>query len=273
MRSHSVFLAALTSFLLTVPLPARADKWESSVNGSKAHDEVVAILEYKKAQARKVEEIFYGLRDRLYVVSPTTRTSYTNNFLTPTSVNYTVRVEASFDPSAVSALLSTLRASQGYFSEGENRVKLKFASGTIELRIYDEIFPTFQRLVRGGYAFEARAVLLDREQTVIASSDNSLLLSVVETDDGLDFSVPPRLRTYTKAEPPDLSGLMSDDGSGKPDPKMQDLAKFFGEPAYRLSYSNDATFYSLPVVALKDVASCRVLRDSDQLLVYKRDKK
>ena len=81
--------------------PAWADKWESNVNGSRAHDEVVAILDYKRAQARAVEEIFYGLRDRLYVVSPTSNTRYTNNFLTPTSVNYTVRVEASFDRSLI----------------------------------------------------------------------------------------------------------------------------------------------------------------------------
>lgn len=264
----------LTVAMALGPSAAMADKWESSVNGAKAHDEVVAILDYKKAQARKVEEVFYGLRDRLYVVSPTSKTRYTNNFLTPTSVNYTVRVESSFDAAAVAALYAALRAAQGNFSEGENEVKIKFPQDTVVLKIYDEIYPTYQRLVRGGYAFEARAVLLDKEQTVIASSDNSLLLSVVETSNGgLDFSTSPLLRTYTKAEAPDLSGLLSDDGSAKPNPKLAELEQFFGEPAYRLSFSNDATFYSLPVTALKDVASCRVLRDSDQLLVYKRDKK
>jgi hypothetical protein len=133
--------------------------------------------------------------------------------------------------------------------------------------------PTYQRLIRGGYAFEARAVLLDKEQTVIASSDNSLLLSTPELSNGLDFSTSPLLRTYQKVEAPDLSSLMSSQEGDAQKADADKLRKYLSEPAYRLQFSDKASFFSLPIEELKKVSACRVLRDSDELLVYKRDAK
>ncbi len=272
--SSSFTAAAFAAALALSPTAAHADKWESNVDGQRAYDQVKAILEYKRDQAQQVEQLFYGLRDSLYVVSPTSDTQYTNNYLTPNSVTYTVTVSASYDSGAVSRLYSALKSAQPkYFKYGENRVSIKFPQGTVELRIFDEIMPTYQRLVRGGYAFEARAVLLDNEQTVVASSDTSLLLSTPGSGNGLDFSGKPQLRTYLQAEAPDVGNLFSAQTDGAQKAEQEKLRKYLAEPAYRLTNSNQTTFYSLPIEELKKVVSCRVLRDSDELLVYKKDAK
>ena len=131
---------------------AQADEWESKVNGQRAYDQVQALLEYKKAQAAEVEKIFYGLRDQLYVVQPSSQTTYENNFLTPSTVKYTVNVSAKYNASAVNSLYSAIQSAK-YFKEGENTIKFKFPKGTLTIKVYDEIFPTYQDLVQGGYAF------------------------------------------------------------------------------------------------------------------------
>ena len=254
------------------PSISLADRWESPVNGESAYQAVKNLLAYKRAQAAPVEALFYGLRDTLYVVTPNSNAQYLNNYLTPNSVTYTVSVDATYDNRAVSSLYSALKQAQPlYFKYGENLVSMKFPQGTVNLRIYDEIMPTYERLVRGGYAFEARAVLLDNEQTVIASSDTSLLLSTPQSGAGLDFSGKPLLRSYQQAEAPDIGTLFSAQSEGERKAEEEKLRTFLSEPAYRLTSSNRATFYSLPLEELKNVVSCRVLRDSDELLVYKRD--
>ena len=250
---------------------AQADEWESKVNGQKAYDQVQALLHYKKEQAAEVEKIFYGLRDKLYVVQPSSQTTYENNFLTPSTVKYTVNVSAKYNPVAVNLLYDSIQSAK-FFKKGENTVQFQFPKGNLTINLYDEIFPTYQDLVQGGYAFEARAVLLDTDQTVIATSDNSLLLSVPFTGEGLNFKESPQLRSYVKAEPPDITTIVGNqDDSAKE--ALKELQSFFSEPAYRLINSNTADFYSLPVDDLKKVSSCRVLRESDELLVYKRDAK
>ena len=267
------FIACIVA-ALAGPSAALADKWESPVNGEQAYIEVKNILSYKQAQAEQVESLFYGLRDKLYVVSPKSNAGYSNNYLTPNSVTYTVQVQASYDTTAVSSLYSALkRAQPRYFARGGNLVIIKFPQGTVKLRIYDEIMPTYMRLVRGGYAFEARAVLLDNEQTVIASSDTSLLLSTPQSGNVLDFSKRPLLRSYQQAEAPDLGNLFSAQSDGARNAEEERLRKFLEQPAYRLTNATEATFYSLPLEELKKVVSCRVLRDSDELLVYKKDAK
>lgn len=268
----SLTAAALGAGLALAPTAAHADKWESNVDGERAYLQVKSILDYKRNQAEQVEALFYGLRDKLYVVSPTSDTEYTNNYLTPNSVTYTVTVKASYDSAAVSRLYSALKSAQPrYFRFGENQVTIKFPQGTVNLKIFDEIMPTYQRLVRGGYAFEARAVLLDNEQTVIASSDTSLLLSTPSFGSGLDFSARPLLQTYQQTEAPDVGLLFSAQSEGPRKAEEDKLRKYLEEPAYRLTNSNKTTFYSLPIEDLKNVVSCRVLRDSDELLVYKKD--
>lgn len=257
--------------LLGLPQVGHADEWESRVNGQGAYDKVQAILKYKQAQAREVESIFYGLRDSIYVASPTSKTTYTNNSLTPNSVDYTVQVSSRYNQGAVGVFEGALRRAK-HLRGGQTEIKVKFSSGTVTINLFDEVLPIYERLTRGGYSFEARAVLMDNEQTVIATSDNSLLLSVRSFESrGLDFSKSPFLRTYQKAEPPDVSSIVSDQSEGYTD-AIKALVGFVTQPTYRLSASNKATFYSLRTEDLKDVTSCRVLRESDELLVYKRDK-
>jgi|GEM_PF-3734124 len=257
------------ALLLSLSL-ATADEWESQVNGEKAYNEVQALLAYKKSQAAEVEEIFYGLRDSLYIVEPSSKTTYSNNFLTPSTVAYTVKVSAKFNSSSVNALSSAIK-NAGYLRKGENKVTFKFPNGDVSLHLYDEIYPIYINLIKGGYAFEARAVLLDNEQTVLATSDNSLLLSVPSVLDGLNFTGKPLLQSYVKAEAPDLTAILGNHDAESKDNAYAELYSFFSEPAYRLVDSQTAQFYSLPVEKLKDVSSCRVLRESDELLVYKRD--
>lgn len=251
---------------------ALADEWESVVDGQKAYSEVQALLKYKKAQAAEVEEIFYGLRDQLYVVQPSSNTNYENNFLTPSTALYTVDVSAKYNTNAVNALYKNIQKAS-HLKHGENKITFKFSTGDLTIHIYDEIYPIYENLVRGGYAFEARAVLLDKEQTVIASSDNSLLLRVPSNGNGLDFKGKPYLQSYVKAEPPDLSALLNENKDKGMEAMYGDVVSFFAEPSYRLVDSNTANFHSLPVDNLKKVYSCRVLRESDELLVYKRDVK
>jgi hypothetical protein len=252
---------------------ARADEWESQVDGQTAYDEVQAILTYKKRQANEVEALFYGLRDTLYVASPTDRTTYTNNSLTPNSVDYTVKVKAKWDTGTVGRLNKAVKAA-GYLQKGQTAIELRFPTGTVVIRLHDEVVPIYERLVRGGYSFEARAVLLDNEQTVLATSDNSLLLSIPTIGEhGLDFSGAPLLRTYQKAEPPDITGLLSAQEEGEKNEQLDGLASFLSQPTFLLSSSDKANFFSLPVEDLKNVTACRILRESDELLIYKRDKK
>ncbi len=267
----SAVLASL--FLLSVTQPARAaDAWESNVDGNKAYTEVKDILAYKAGQAAEVEAIFYRLRDSLYVMSPTSQTQYQNSFLTPKTVTYTVTTKAAYNGTAVSALQSAL-ASAKYLKQGDRKVTFKFPQvGEVSFRLYDEIFPTYEKLVRGGYAFEARAVLLDKDQGVIATSDNSLLLSTPTLGDGLDFSGTPLLRSYERVEAPDFTAVFYDLGEKRDGPAAKLLRDYLAKPTYALSSANTATFYSLPVEDLKRIVSCRVLRDSDQLLLYKEQK-
>ena len=258
---------------LTLASPAHAaDAWESNVDGNKAYTEVKDILAYKAGQAAEVESIFYGLRDSLYVMSPTSKAEYTNSFLTPKTVNYTVATTAGFNAPAVVALRTAV-ASAKYLKYGEHAIRFKFLDGAeLTIRIYDEIFPTYEKLVRGGYSFEARAVLLDKDQGFVATSDNSLLLSTPSLGDGLDFSGKPLLRTYERSTAPDLSDLFMDLGDKRNNEAATKLREYLAMPSYVLSSSNTATFYSLPVEDLKRIVSCRVLRDSDQLLLYKGQK-
>ena len=60
-------------FLMTV---AKADEWESKVNGQQTFDQIQSLLNYKKAQASEVENIFRGIRDKLYVIQPSSKTAY-----------------------------------------------------------------------------------------------------------------------------------------------------------------------------------------------------
>jgi hypothetical protein len=260
-------------FLVSLSQPARAaDAWEANVDGNKAYTEVKDILAYKAGQAAEVEAIFYGLRDSLYVMSPTSQTQYQNSFLTPKTVTYTVTTKAAYSGNAVVALQLALTSAK-YLKQGDRKVTFKFPSvGEISFRVYDEIFPTYEKLVRGGYAFEARAVLLDKDQGVLATSDNSLLLSTPTLGDGLDFSGTPLLRSYERAEPPDLTELFYQLGDKREGKAAQLLRDYLAKPSYALSSKSTATFYSLPVEDLKRIVSCRVLRDSDQLLLYKEQK-
>lgn len=266
---HLLFVAL--SLVLSTPTFA-ADPWESNVDGNKAYTEVKDILAYKAGQAAEIESIFYGLRDALYVMSPTSNARYENSFLTPKTVTYTVSTTASFNTTTVSGLLRAIGAAK-YLKNGDRTLTFKFP-GMVEMKIkiYDEIYPTYERLVRGGYGFEARAVLLDRDQGVVATSDNSLLLSTPSLWDGLDFSEKPLLRTYQRSEAPELTELLFDLGEKRSSSAVTKLQAYLAKPVYELSSANTATFYSLPVEDLKRIVSCRVLRDSDQLLLYKEQK-
>lgn len=250
---------------------AHADDWESKVNGQQAFDQVQALLNYKKAQATEIESVFYGLREKLYVVKPSTETEYENNFYTPSTVKFTIKIDADYDTKTLESLYSSIKSAR-YLQQGENTIKIRFPKGSLTIKLYDEILPTYQDLVQGGYAFEARAILLDDDQTIIATSDNSLLLSVPLSREELNFTNKPLLRSYEKIEPFDITSILEKQGVTV-DEKLKELQNFLQEPTYRLINSNQADFYSLSVDDLKNVKSCRILRESDELLLYKKDLK
>jgi len=257
--------------VMLVPAPLSAGDWETSVDGQRAYDQVQELIKYKRGQAGEVEAIFRGLRDKLYVIRPQSRTSYDNNFLTPSTVTYTVQVTASFDANEVAALQRALSSAK-FLRKGDRQVQFSFPAGkTHTISLYDEIYPTYETLVRGGYAFEARAVLLDADQTVLAVADTSLLLSTpTHGEGGLDLSGSPRLQSYTRLEPPDLSQWLS--GDRDDDKELHEfLERYFALDVYRLSDAGEAVFYSLPLTVLKRAVRCRVLRDSDELLLYEKD--
>lgn len=249
---------------------AQSDGWDSNVNGPQAYTEIQLLLDKKAAQAGKVREVFYGQRDGLYKVSPTTVTTFSNSYWTPKLVDYRVSVKASFDSVALAALEKAIKASPE-LREGDFAYTFKFADGDVKVLVYEEIRPILESMLQGGYAFEARAALLDADQTLLALSDNSLLLRTPSmSGGGLDFSKAPLLETYELAQPPDL--LESIDSTTK-DKAHEEWAKFLSEPVYRRIPGNLAVFYGLPVDVLKSTVRCRVLRDSDELLLYKKDAK
>lgn len=264
-------LSTLAITLFLVAGAVQADEWETTVDGERAYNEVQALLAYKRGQAEEVESIFYGLRDRLYVIQPKRRTAYDNNLLTPTTVTYAVAVTAKYHGGELDKLKNALQDAQ-YLDQGEHEIEFRFPAGaTRTIKLYDEVLPTYETLVKGGYAFEARAVLIDTDQTLLAVADNSLLVSTAMTKGGgLDLSSDPRLQTYTRLDPPDFSKFLQ----GAPEDSAElraFVARWSHGPVYQLSDAQLATFYSLPLELLKRVEKCRVLRDSDELLLYKQD--
>jgi hypothetical protein len=270
-----VFFAIAFVFATASPAHAAGDGWESPVDGMKSYTDVKAVLAYKASQAAEIESIFYGLRDSLYIMRPTSSVRYVNSYLTPSSVTYTVDTQAEFNDATVAGLSAALRDAK-YLLKGDTSITFKFGPDTTRtIKVYNEVLPIYEDLVRGGYAFEARAVLLDGNQGIVATSDNSLLLSTPSNDRGLDFSGAPLLRTYELQKAPDLSEILLEAGEGgklRETPAFRKLQQQLSLPMYTLSSARTAAFYSLPVEDLKRIVSCRVLRDSDLLLLYKERK-
>lgn len=267
LRRATILLAAVA----TLSAPVHADDWETSVNGAGSAAEVEKLLEYKKGQAAEVYTLFYGLRDKLYVIRPQARTSYGNSLFTPQTVNYEVQLSASFNAAALTTLRQRLETAS-YLAKGDQAYEILLpGSFPITIRLYEEVVPTFKVLVRDGYGLEARAVLLDKDRTVLAVSDNSLLVRTPMSDKKLDFSGKPLLQTYVPQEKPDIRKLLDSE-----DAKFKDvgttLSKHFASTSYVLTNADKALFYSLPVNTLARSVSMRVLRESDELILYKRDK-
>lgn len=257
-------LLALTS----IPV-ARADQWETDVSGSAEAKAAEEMLEYKRGQAAEMYTIFYGLRDRLYTIRPISRTSQQNSLFTPQTVTYEVSLTAQFNSSALTRLRDALGSAE-FLGKGENVIEIALPTGPITIRLYDEIMPTFKVLTMQGYGLEARAVLLDKDRTVLAVSDNSLLVRTKSTDKKLDFSGSPLLQTYVPQQAPDIRAILDN-----PDAKFKDvgtkLSDHFKTQSYVLQNADKAIFYALPIETLRKTVSMRVLRESDELILYKRD--
>ncbi len=271
MRSLYRSLTVLIGALLLAPISARADDWETNVDGAGAAVDVQRLLDYKKGQAAEVYTLFYGLRDKLYVIRPQSRSSYANSLFTPQTVNYEVQISAAFNGQSLATLRQKLEAA-AYLQKGDQAFEILLPNSLpMTIRLYDEVVPTFKVLVRDGYGLEARAVLLDKDRTVLAVSDNSLLVRTPLTDKKLDFSGKPMLQTYVPQEKPDIRKLLDSD-----DAKFKDvgtaLSKHFATTSFVLTNADKALFYSLPVDTLSRAWSMRVLRESDELILYKRDK-
>jgi hypothetical protein len=261
----------LTLVAATHAHEARADEWETPVDGAGSAADVEELLKYKKGQAAEIYTLFYGLRDKLYVIRPQTRTSYVNSLFTPQTVNYEVQLTASFNSQALTTLRQRL-SSAAYLDRGENTFEIALPGGLpITIRLFDEVVPTFKVLIRDGYVLEARAVLLDKDRTVLAVSDNSLIVRTPLSDKRLDLSGRPLLQTYVPQEKPDIRKLLDSDDAKFKEVGTQ-LSKHFASTSYVLTNADKALFYSLPVNTLARSVSMRVLRESDELILYKRDK-
>ena len=261
----------VTAFGTLMTSPAYADDWETDVDGAGSAAEVERLLQYKKGQAAEIYTLFYGLRDKLYVIRPQARTSYANSLFTPQTVNYEVQLTAAFNPTALATLRQRLGAA-AYLSQGDVSYDVVLPGGPpVTIRLFNEVVPTFKVLIRDGYGLEARAVLLDKDRTVLAVSDNSLLVRTPSNDRRLDFSGKPLLQTYVPLERPDIRKLLDTDDAKFKDVGTQ-LSKHFETTAYVLTSADKALFYSLPVETLRKSVSMRVLRESDELILYKRDK-
>lgn len=264
-------LALVALVALSVSPAVRADEWETNVDGAGSVAEVEKLLEYKRGQAAEVYTLFYGLRDKLYVIRPQSKTSYANSLFTPQTVNYEVQLSAAYNPQAVQRLSDAL-SKAAFLGQGQNTYEIVFPGNvTRTIRLYDEVLPTFKVLVRDGYGLEARAVLLDKDRTVVAVSDNSLLVRVPTGDRRMDLSGKPLLQTYVPQQAPDIRKLLDDEGKQFESVRTQ-LSKHFSTQAYVLTDADKAVFYSLPLDTLRKSISMRVLRESDELILYKRDK-
>lgn len=259
-------LAALALF--TAPA-ALADQWETDVSGAEEAKSAETLLDYKRGQAAEIYTIFYGLRDRLYTVKPISRTSQQNSLFTPQTVTYQVSLTAQFNAAALSKLGDAL-SHAAYLSRGQNTIDVALPTGTVSIQLYDEIMPTFKVLTMQGYELEARAVLLDKDRTVLAVSDNSLLVRTKSTDKKLDFSGAPLLQTYMPQQAPDIRAIL-DSGDAKFKDVGTQLSNHFKTQSYVLQNADKAVFYALPIETLRKSVAMRVLRESDELILYKRD--
>jgi hypothetical protein len=255
--------------LASAPM-ARADQWETDVSGSSEAKAAEAILEYKRGQAAEVYTLFYGLRDRLYTIRPIAKTSQQNSLYTPQTVSYEVSLTAQFNSTALTRLKESLGAA-AFLEQGDNAIEIAFPTGSVTIYLYDEILPTFKVLTMQGYALEARAVLLDKDRTVLAVSDNSLLVRTKSTEKKLDFSGSPLLQTYVPQQMPDIRALL-DNADAKYKDVGTKLSDHFKTQSYVLQNADKAIFYALPIETLRKTVSMRVLRESDELILYKRDK-
>ena len=87
----------------------------------------------------------------------------------------------------------------------------------------------------------------------------------------MDLSGKPLLQTYIPQQAPDIRKLLDNDEKQYESVRTQ-LSKHFSAQAYVLVDADKAVFYSLPLDTLRKSVSMRVLRESDELILYKRDK-
>ena len=104
---------------------------------------------------------------------------------------------------------------------------------------------------------------MDKDQTLIATADNTLFVNVPFRNDELDFRKQPNLYSYEKVTPVDAPSNLEEQEPSEM--RMQAPQNQSNEPTYQLIESNIAKFI-FPIADLQKIESCRVLRESDVLI-------
>jgi len=267
---------------VSVATGVQAADWERSHDGEQRYDAVMELIRKKEAQAKALEEIFRGRGQSLYVFTVSSRASMSHWYFTKDVVDYFVNVDVKYDRAALDAFYKDL-SGRNEFDDGDVKVKIKFPSGNVDLWIWYEHLQTYDRLIENGYRFNVAAAALDKDQTVLESSDNVLETGTPTSQSSqqarfgaghdLDFTEQPYLVSYEKASLPEVSslleGLDKDSVRGK---QAASLSDFLARDIWIQIPRNKLTFRNFDVSKLKRMRSIRVLKDSDELILYKADR-
>jgi hypothetical protein len=233
---------------------------------------VLDLIRKKEVQAIALEEVFQGRGQSLYVFSVSSSAKISQSYFNKDVVDYVVNVNVKYDRAALDAFYKDLRA-RAEFKSGDVKVRLRFPLGNVDLMIYHEHLKTYDVLIENGYRFNVVAAVIDKDQTVLKSSDNILETGTVIAGHDLDFSGSPFLVSFEKVSIPDIAALTEglDDKSVK-GMQARDLGAFLERDIWVQVPRQQLLFRNFEVDKLKRMRTVRVLKDTDELILYKADK-
>ena len=267
-------LALVVCLCSVVPRPAnsREGKWEVPADGSRQVDDIGRLRAKKEAQQARVRELVEILWDELYevYVSDSTDIQTYNQFSVPNQVRYSIPVSVRYNANTLEAARRVLGSPE--LTGGQNALSFTLPSGRMTIYLYDEVLPIFNALSDGGrWPFQCRVVLLDENQEVLGRSDSVLYVYA----NALNFTASPWVGSYAQvSNPPELdslAGLAGPDAGTESMKLIEDLRGCFStaDTFYYLASSDRVLFEYLSLDILDRVASIRVLRPDDALLLYR----
>jgi hypothetical protein len=279
----------LLSVTLTLLLPGlirprevHAADWEKAHDGESRYQSVMDLIRKKEAQSRALEEVFRGRGQSLYIFTVAGRAALGHWYFTKDVVDYYVDVDVKYDRSALDAFYKDLSA-RSEFKYGDVKVRIKFPSGTLDLLIFYEHLKTYDRLIEDGYRFSVNAAVLDKDQTVLEASDNVLNTGTAMSQSSsqarfgaghdLDFTGSPYLLSFEQASLPEITSLLEGlDKTSVKGKQALSLSKFLKRDIWVQVPRKELLFRNFDVGKLKRMRMIRVLKDSDELILYKADK-